>query len=65
MAGHEEPSVHVPSFNVERSGACACDEMGALFAGVFCGVLETILSVFCTRMCPNEVEVKKVCQDAV
>ena len=59
----EEPAVHVPSFSVERSGACACDEMGALLAGVFCGVLETIVSVCCR--CKSMLKcmyVEKVCR---
>lgn len=28
-----------PSLILATPGCCACDEIGALFAGVFCGVL--------------------------
>lgn len=38
-AGHVMFS-NVPSLMLDTSGCCACDEMGALLAGVFCGVLE-------------------------
>lgn len=31
---------NAPSLMLATPGCCACDEMGALLAGVFCGVLE-------------------------
>lgn len=42
---NEHVSRHIPSFRLLRLGACACEEMGALLAGVFWGVLESMLSV--------------------
>lgn len=34
-------------------GACALDEIGALFAGVFCGVLRS-MSVYCSKETAEE-----------
>ena len=41
---------HSPSLMVPTPGCWACDDMGAAFAGVFCGVLVGCLLVFGTFM---------------